>query len=108
MNISNNPGGIRFESTGAAASQTPVQQSLAKQLEGLSSPRTEAKDLKECTPSRNEAISSFLGASLNSLAKTLGSERLQMMSDGFGQDKQKVSAANNSNLAAQIRQLGLA
>lgn len=105
MNISNNPGGVRFDNPAPAASQAPVQQSIAKQLEGLSSPRTEAKDLKECSPSHSEAITGFLGASLNSLAKTLGSEKLQMAADSFGSDKKKVSDAINSNLAGQLRQL---
>jgi hypothetical protein len=105
MNISNNPS-IRFDNVGSPASQTPVQQSIAKQLEGLSSPRTSASELKECAPSRNEAISSFLGSSLSSLAKTLGSEKLQMAADSYGPDNKKASAVINSNIAAQLKQLG--
>lgn len=104
MNINNNPAPIHIE-TRQPLSEVSVKPSLDKQLEGLSSPKSENKVLKESSYVPNSAVDSFLEKSLKSLSQSIGSEKLLLMADSYGADKKNMSNVSNGIHAAHLSQL---
>lgn len=87
-----------------STNQNQTDRSLDKQLENLRSPR-DTKTIKPTHYPLNSSIESFFETSLQSLAKNSGSDRLRLISDSYGADKQAVVEVNIRNQAVQLAQL---